>query len=51
MSQEKPKYANMIEGLEQLSLGISIVVAVLGKLLLYGPQRWMIIYLLLLTII
>ena len=29
MSQEKPKYANMIEGLEQLSLGISIVVAVL----------------------
>ena len=26
---EKPKYGKMIEGLEQLSLGISIVVAVL----------------------
>ena len=29
MSEEKPKYGKMIEGLEQLSLGISIVVAIL----------------------
>ncbi len=39
--EQKPKYAKIVEGAEQLSLGISIVVAILiGVWLGYMMEKW-----------